>query len=69
MDETAYFKLNDLGLIAKLEDRVPYIFQKGVGWSVDNENLLMDRIMGYGDSSVFDYSEIPEKEALSLIEQ
>ena len=69
MTDTSYFKLNDLNLIAKMEDHVPYIFRKGIGWVVDNDNLLMDRIMGYGDSSVFDYSEISEREALKLTHQ
>ena len=69
MAETAYFRLTDLNLVAKLEDRTPYIFRKGAGWSVDSENLLMDRIMDYGDASVFNYREISEKEALKLIQQ
>lgn len=69
MNETAYFKLSDLNIIAKLDDHVPYIFQKDKGWVVDNNNLLMDRIMNFEDSSVFDYSEITEEEALNLIKQ
>jgi hypothetical protein len=62
-----YFIINNLNIVAKIEDDVSYIYDQTKGWIVDNEHLLMDRIMGHGDHSVFDYDEIEEQEAMNLI--
>jgi hypothetical protein len=58
-----YFKIKDLNLIAKINSHVSYIFHKGKGWVVDNDHLLMDRMMGYGDCSQFDYEDISKEDA------
>lgn len=44
---TVYYHIIDLGLVGKEEGYVPYIYNKDVGWEVDRENILMDRITGY----------------------
>lgn len=75
-----YYRIKDLGLLGKEEDYVPYLYKPGNGWAVDNDNILMDRIMGYDDSepnnspykigntSVLDLvEEISEKEAEKFI--
>lgn len=46
----AYYRIKDLGLLGKEEDYIPYLYKPGKGWVVDNDNVLMDRIMGYDDS-------------------
>ncbi len=45
-----YYRINDLDLLGKEEDYVPYLFKPGKGWVVDNDNILMDRVMGFDDS-------------------
>ena len=67
MDEVTYYLIHNLNIVAKREDFIPYIYDKEKGWIVDNDNILMDRMMGYGDHSVFDYDEITEEEAMKLI--
>ena len=46
MEELAYFWINDLNLLAKMERRVPYLLVNN-NWEVDNKNIVMDRLMGY----------------------
>ncbi len=71
-----YYYLKDLNMVAKKEDFVPYIYDKKEGWTVDNKNILMDRVMGYdpmegiGNTDILDRVEtITEQEALELIEK
>lgn len=45
-----YYRIKDLDMLAKEEDYVPYLHRPNRGWVVDNENILMDRLMGYNDS-------------------
>lgn len=45
-----YFFIKDLNVVGKEEDYIPYLFDKEEGWKVDNDNILMDRLMGYDDS-------------------
>ena len=45
-----YYHIKDLNLLGKEEDYVPYLYGAGKGWTADNDNILMDRIMGYDDS-------------------
>ncbi len=45
-----YYRIKDLDMLGKEEDYVPYLYKPGKGWVVDNDNVLMDRIMGYDDS-------------------
>lgn len=49
-----YYCIKDLNLLGKEEDYVPYLYKPGTGWIVDNDNILMDRIMGYDDSEPAD---------------
>ena len=71
MTETAYYFINDLNIVAKSENFIPYIYDDG--WQVDNKNILMDRLMGYdGDrigsnDMLFRVDEITEEEALKII--
>ncbi len=73
--EVQYYRIKDVGCIGKMADDIPYVYAKGEGWKVDNENILMDRLMGYdgeviGSTAEMDnIDEISEDEALSLILQ
>lgn len=75
-----YYRINDLDLLGKEEDYVPYLYKPGKGWVVDNNNILMDRIMGYDKSEPDDspygignlsmmerVQEISQKEAEKII--
>lgn len=68
-----YYFISDLNKVAKIENFVPYIYDKDKGWIVDNENILMDRIMGYdgesigSSSSIFKVDEITEDQANKII--
>lgn len=77
---TTYYLMNDLNMIGKEEHFVPYIYQKDRGWIVDEDNLLMDRVMGYdksepsgsiyriGNSEMMEQvKEISEEEAIQFI--
>ncbi|EHQ88275.1 hypothetical protein [Desulfosporosinus youngiae] len=72
--DTTYYYLTDLNQVGKIEDFVPYLHDKEKGWIVDNDNLLMDRVMGYdGDGigssdMVFRADEISGAKAMRLIE-
>lgn len=68
MKNPYYCYLNDIGIIAKKEDYIPYIYVKGAGWKVDNDNLMMDRIMDYGTHSWADVDDITEAQAKKFIE-
>jgi len=75
-----YYRINDLNMLGKEEDYVPYLYKPGKGWVVDNDNILMDRVMGFdesepsnspykiGNTSVLDLvEEISQKEAEKII--
>ena len=47
-------------MIGKIENYVPFVYKNEIGWVVDNENILMDRIMGYDFDDIGD-SETQEK--------
>lgn len=70
---TAYYFINDLNIVGKEEDFVPYIYDKEKGWVVDKDNILSDRLMGYdgeviGSSDMlFRVDEISEEKANNLI--
>lgn len=77
-----YYQIKDLNILGKEEDYVPYLYQPEKGWTIDNDNILMDRIMGYDDSepknshygigntSMMDLvEEISEEEANRIMEQ
>lgn len=66
---TTYYRIKDLELIAKIENYVSYIFTRGKGWVVDDNHILMDRMLEYGGHSVFDYDEISPKEAQDAINE
>lgn len=68
-----YYFILDLNKVAKVDNFVPYIYDKNKGWIVDNENILMDRIMGYDSESIgnsselFKVDEITEDQANKII--
>lgn len=69
----AYYKILDLNILAKIQDFMPYLYDKRDGWKIDNDNILMDRVMGYEESSIGNTDmldkiiEITEDEAEKLI--
>ncbi|MBP3339791.1 MAG: hypothetical protein J6L69_10345 [Lachnospiraceae bacterium] len=71
--ELTYFWLNDLKLVAKMEDYVSYIYRNGK-WEVDNDNIVNDRFIGYDPNEgigntdmLMRIEEITEEEAKKLI--
>lgn len=50
--KTEYYRIDDLNLIGKIENFVPYIFKPSEGWVVDNESVLTDRVFGYDGESI-----------------
>ena len=70
---TVFYYINDLNIVAKEEEFIPYVYNKDVGWQVDNDNLLSDRLIGYDGDSIgssdmlFRVSEITEEEAMKII--
>lgn len=75
-----YYHIKDLKMLGKEEDYVPYLYHPNKGWFVDNDNILMDRIMGFdnpepaaspykiGNSSILDLvEEFSEEEAEKFI--
>lgn len=77
-----YYRINDLDLLGKEEDFIPYLYKPEKGWTVDNDNILMDRIMGYDNSEPHNspygignlsmmerVEEITEEEANIIMEQ
>ena len=69
-----YYFIVYFNKVAKMENYIPYIYDKNKGWVVDNNNILMDRIMGYDGESIgnsselFRIDEISEEEANKIIE-
>lgn len=45
-----YYHIKDMNLLGKEDAYIPYLYKPSKGWVVDNDNILMDRIMGYDDS-------------------
>lgn len=72
-EETAYYYVNDLDIVAKIENYIPFIYDKEKGWQVDNKNILYDRLIGYDGDGIGStdmlvrVDEISEKEALEMI--
>lgn len=70
---TAYYLINDLNIVGKEENYIPYIYDKEKGWVVDNDNILSDRLIGYDGDEIgcsdmlFRVDEITEEEANKLI--
>lgn len=70
---TAYYLINDLNIVGKEENYIPYIYDKEKGWVVDNNNILSDRLIGYDGDEIgcsdmlFRVDEITEEEANKLI--
>ena len=68
-----YYYIIDLKIIGKVENYVPYLYKNEIGWIVDSENILMDRIMGYdfddiGDSDIQEkVQNITEEEAQNIL--
>lgn len=72
-EETTYYYINDLKIVAKVENYIPFIYDKEKGWNVDNENILNDRLMGYDGDDIgstdmlLRVDEISEEKALEII--
>lgn len=49
---TYYYCINDLDIVAKKEEYVPYLYQPDTVWIVDNKNIIDDRIIGYDGESI-----------------
>lgn len=68
-----YYYIKNLNIVGKIDNYVPFIYRKDEGWTVDNDNILMDRIMGYNGESIgnssqlFEIKEITQKQAEELI--
>lgn len=71
--EVVYYYIKDLNMVAKEEGYIPYIYKKGNGWIVDNDNILTDRLIGYDGDSIgssdmlLEVEEISEQKAMELI--
>ena len=69
----AYYLVKDMNVVGKVEGSVPYLHDPTKGWVVDNDNILMDRIIGYDGESIGRMSmldrveEISEEKAQTLI--
>lgn len=72
-EEKAYYYINDLRIVAKTENYIPFIYYKEKGWQVDNNNILNDRLIGYDGGGIGStdmlvrVDEISEEEALKII--
>lgn len=79
---TYYFWINDLEHVGKLEQFVPYLYNKENGWVVDDKHILMDRLFGYDETEPKDspyaigctdmldrIDNITEEEAMKLISE
>lgn len=70
-----YYHLGDVDRIGKIENYTPYLYDKENGWVVDEENMLMDRLMGYDGESIgsssmlFEIEEITEDQANNIIKK
>lgn len=69
-----YFWIKDLKKIGKIDNFVPYLFDLEEGWVIDNENILMDRVIGYDDetiggSSIYLVNEITKLQAYEIIKK
>ena len=68
-----YYFISDLNIVGKMDNFVPYIYDKDKGWIVDNNNILSDRLMGYDGETIgssdmlFRVDEITAAEAMKLI--
>lgn len=60
-----YYLINDLNIVGKIENYVPYIYDKKNGWIVDNDNILMDRVMGYDGESIGSVSELSKVDEIT----
>lgn len=68
-----FYLLKDLDIIGKIDDLAPYLYDSQKGWVPDEENLLMDRLLGYdreriGGSMIFEIEKISEEQANKLIQ-
>jgi hypothetical protein len=70
-----YYYISDLERLGKIDNFVPYLYDEVKGWVIDNNNVLMDRIMGYDEGSIgnsseiFKVEEITEEEANARIKK
>ena len=68
-----YYWINDLKIVGKKEDHIPYIYNKEKGWIIEPDHILSDRIIGYDGYEIgcsdmlFRVDKITEAEAMKLI--
>lgn len=53
-----HYHLADINKVGKIDSFVPYIYDAQSGWRIDNENLLMDRLMGYDGETIGNGAEL-----------
>lgn len=68
-----FYLLKDINIIGRIDELAPYLYDPQKGWVPDEENLLMDRLLGYdgeriGGSMIFEIEEISEEQANKLIQ-
>ena len=74
-DYTAYYWINDLKIVGKKENHIPYIYDKEKGWVIEPDHILSDRIIGYDGYEIgcsdmlFRVDHITEEEAMKLINE
>jgi hypothetical protein len=72
---TAYYWINDLKIVGKKENHIPYIYDKEKGWVIEPDHILSDRIIGYDGYEIgcsdmlFRVDNITEDEAMKLINE
>ena len=64
----AYYKLNDIDMIAKQDGGRSYLFDRETGgWAEDDGNLLADRLIGFDGESIGACVEISQEDAQQAI--
>ena len=64
----AYYKLNDIDMIAKQDGGRSFLFDSGTGdWVEDSGNLLADRLIGLDGESIGACVEISQEDAQQAI--
>lgn len=69
----AYYWINDLKIVGKKENHIPYIYDKDKGWVIEPNHILSDRIIGYDGYEIgcsdmlLRVDNITEDEAMKLI--
>ena len=71
----SYYLIKDLNVLGKIEGYLPYLYDASEGWVLDENNILMDRFIGYDGEEIGCMSmlqlidEISEEEARTLMDE